>query len=158
MATMLQVKTDARPESVPALRNLVAQLARDKGFSDEEAYAIKTCVGEAAANAALHAYPKSQPGSVKSLISPRKTVTWTVCARSEHLSEALLLEGPGADLSAYAERRAVRKRLADVGTIIEVWTTEGCVAQDPAERAARNEFIERDLTKTDLADRLASYG
>jgi 2-polyprenyl-6-methoxyphenol hydroxylase-like FAD-dependent oxidoreductase len=94
------------------------------------------------------------------------------------LSEALLAgAGPAADLTAYAERRAVRKRLADVGTILEVWTNEGCVAQDPAERAARNEFIEgdelllalarcfrtgfdslpQDLTQADLADRLALY-
>jgi 2-polyprenyl-6-methoxyphenol hydroxylase-like FAD-dependent oxidoreductase len=95
------------------------------------------------------------------------------------LSEALLGGGgPGADLAAYAERRAVRKRLADVGTILEVWINEGCVAQDPAERAARNEFVEgdevllalarcfrtgfdslpQDLTEDDLADRLARYG
>ena len=71
----------------------------------------------------------------------------------------------------------MRKRLADLGTLLEVWTNEGCVAQDPAERAARNEFIEgdevlsalqlcfmtgfgelpQDLTHTDLADRLAAY-
>ena len=75
------------------------------------------------------------------------------------------------------ERRAIRKRLADLGTLLEVWTNEGCVVQDPEERAARNAFIEgelltalqlcfmtgfdslpQDLTHADLADRLAAYG
>ena len=64
MATTLQVTTDARPECVRALRNLAGQLATDTGFSDTDAYAIKTCVGEAAANAALHAYPKGRSGSL----------------------------------------------------------------------------------------------
>ena len=83
-----------------------------------------------------------------------------------------------ADLAEYAERRAIRKRLADLGTLLEVWTNEGCVVQDPEERAARNEFIEgdevltalqlcfmtgfdslpQDLTEAALADRLAAYG
>src|SRR5205807_10439650 len=83
-----------------------------------------------------------------------------------------------ADLGEYEERRAIRKRLADLGTLLEVWTNEGCVVQDPEERAARNEFIEgdevltalqlcfmtgfdslpQDLTEAALADRLAAYG
>jgi len=91
--------------------------------------------------------------------------------------ELLSVASPNADLSGYAERRLVRKRLADLGTVLEVWTNEGCVAQDPAERAARNAFIEgdpvltalqlcfmtgfdelpQDLTHTDLAERLAAY-
>jgi 2-polyprenyl-6-methoxyphenol hydroxylase-like FAD-dependent oxidoreductase len=95
------------------------------------------------------------------------------------LSEALLGDDPpNVDLTGYAERRVVRKRLADIGTALEVWTNEGCVVQEPEERAARNEFIERDevlsalqvcfmtgfdslpqdLTHADLADRLANYG
>jgi hypothetical protein len=71
-----------------------------------------------------------------------------------------------------------RKRLADLGTILEVWTNEGCVIQAPEERPARTEFIEadevlsalalcfltgfdslpQDLTERDLADRLGAYG
>jgi 2-polyprenyl-6-methoxyphenol hydroxylase-like FAD-dependent oxidoreductase len=95
------------------------------------------------------------------------------------VSEALLVgELSGADLAGYAERRATRKRLADLGTLLEVWTNEGCVVQDPEERVARNEFIEgdellkalqlcfmtgfdslpQDLTESELADRLAAYG
>jgi 2-polyprenyl-6-methoxyphenol hydroxylase-like FAD-dependent oxidoreductase len=94
------------------------------------------------------------------------------------VSEALLsAELSQAHLEEYAERRTVRKRLADLGTELEVWTNEGCVAQDPEERAARNEFIEsdemlmalqscfmtgvdtlpQDLTHADLAARLAAY-
>lgn len=95
------------------------------------------------------------------------------------LSEALLETGTAnAELRGYAERRVVRKRLADIGTVLEVWTNEGCIAQQPEERAARNEFVEadevlsalqscfmtgfdalpQDLTPADLADRLAEYG
>ena len=95
------------------------------------------------------------------------------------VSGALLAEGPSnADLTYYADRRLTRKRLADLGTILEVWTNEGCVVQDPGERAARNEFIERDellsalqlcfmtgfdslpqdLSHVDLTERLAAFG
>ena len=95
------------------------------------------------------------------------------------VSDALLsAEKAKTDLTGYAERRLIRRRLADLGTILEVWTNEGCIVQDPEERAARNEFIEADevlsalqlcfltgfgplpqsLTQTDLADRLAAYG
>jgi 2-polyprenyl-6-methoxyphenol hydroxylase-like FAD-dependent oxidoreductase len=94
------------------------------------------------------------------------------------VSQALLSDDPAANLEAYADRRGTRKRLADVGTVLEVWTNEGFIAQDPEERAAREEFVEgdelllalarcyrtgfdslpRDLTKADLADRLAHYG
>jgi hypothetical protein len=94
------------------------------------------------------------------------------------VSEALLSAEPSeVDFEEYAERRAIRKRLADLGTLLEVWTNEGCVVQDPEERAARNTFIEGDelltalqlcfmtgfdslppdLTHADLADRLAAY-
>jgi anti-sigma regulatory factor (Ser/Thr protein kinase) len=64
MATTLQVTADARPESIRPLRNLVERLACDTGFSDSDAYAIKVCVGEALANAVLHAYPAGAPGPV----------------------------------------------------------------------------------------------
>jgi hypothetical protein len=95
------------------------------------------------------------------------------------VSEALLpAESATTDLTGYAERRLIRRRLADLGTILEVWTNEGCIVQDPDERAARNEFIEADevlsalqlcfltgfdclpqnLTQPDLTDRLATYG
>jgi 2-polyprenyl-6-methoxyphenol hydroxylase-like FAD-dependent oxidoreductase len=95
------------------------------------------------------------------------------------VSEALLSAASAkADLTGYAERRLTRKRLADLGTILEVWTNEGCVIQAPEERSARTEFIEadevlsalelcflagfdslpQDLTQTDLTDRLAAYG
>ncbi len=83
MATMLQVTADARSECIPALRNLVAQVARDTGFSDADAYAIKTCVGEAAANAVLHAYPNDQSG----------TLTVSLCAEGEELDVAVADEG-----------------------------------------------------------------
>jgi menaquinone-9 beta-reductase len=94
------------------------------------------------------------------------------------VSEALLSAEPSeVDFEEYAERRAIRKRLADLGTLLEVWTNEGCVVQDPEERAARTTFIEgdelltalqlcfmtgfdslpQDLTHADLADRLAAY-
>lgn len=95
------------------------------------------------------------------------------------VSEALLsAESAKTDLTGYAERRLIRRRLADLGTILEVWMNEGCMVQDPEERAARNAFIEadevlsalqlcfltgfgslpQDLTQPNLADRLAAYG
>jgi 2-polyprenyl-6-methoxyphenol hydroxylase-like FAD-dependent oxidoreductase len=59
------------------------------------------------------------------------------------VSEALLsAESATTDLTGYAERRLTRRRLAGLGTILEVWTNEGCIVQDPDERAARNTFIE----------------
>jgi serine/threonine-protein kinase RsbW len=64
MATSLQVSADARPESIRPLRNLVARLASDTGFSESEAYAVKLCVSEALANAVLHAYPGREAGAV----------------------------------------------------------------------------------------------
>src|SRR4029077_8189211 len=94
------------------------------------------------------------------------------------VSEALLpAESDPADLTGYAERRLTRKRLAALGTILEVWTNEGCAVQAPEERQARMEFIAadevlsalelcfltgfdslpQDLTQSDLADRLAAY-
>ena len=94
------------------------------------------------------------------------------------VSEALLsAESAEADLTGYAERRLTRKRLAGLGTILEVWTNEGCVVQEPEERSARAGFIAadevlsalelcfltgfdslpQDLTQSDLADRLAAY-
>lgn len=94
------------------------------------------------------------------------------------VAEALLaapLRSP--DLTAYAARRATRQRLANVGTALEVWLNEGCVAQNPSERAARTEFIAgddvlselqvcfmtgfdalpQDLTLADLTGLLAAY-
>jgi 2-polyprenyl-6-methoxyphenol hydroxylase-like FAD-dependent oxidoreductase len=94
------------------------------------------------------------------------------------VSEALLSgESAEADLTGYAQRRLTRKRLAALGTVLEVWLNEGCVVQAPEERQARTEFIEadevlaalelcfmtgfdslpQDLTHTDLGDRLAAY-
>src|SRR5262249_6571761 len=94
------------------------------------------------------------------------------------VSEALLAgESAEADLTGYAERRLTRKRLAALGTILEVWLNEGCAVQAPEERQARTAFIEaddvlaalevcfmtgfdsvpQDLTQTDLADRLPAY-
>jgi 2-polyprenyl-6-methoxyphenol hydroxylase-like FAD-dependent oxidoreductase len=95
------------------------------------------------------------------------------------VSQALLSAEPAeADFNEYAERRAIRKRLADLGTLLEVWTNEGCIVQDPEERATRNAFIEgdelltalqlcfmtgfdslpQDLTHAGLTERLAAYG
>lgn len=64
MATTLQVTADARPEAIRPLRDLAEQLANDTGLSERDAYAVKVCVGEALANAVLHAYPEGEPGPV----------------------------------------------------------------------------------------------
>jgi 2-polyprenyl-6-methoxyphenol hydroxylase-like FAD-dependent oxidoreductase len=94
------------------------------------------------------------------------------------VSQALLSTDVSGGLEEYAERRSTRKRLADVGTMLEVWLNEGFIVQNPEERAAREEFIDgdevllalaycfrkgfdevpQDLTRADLADRLAAYG
>jgi 2-polyprenyl-6-methoxyphenol hydroxylase-like FAD-dependent oxidoreductase len=94
------------------------------------------------------------------------------------VAEALLASDPTeAGLAQYVGRRRTRKRLADLGTLLEVWMNEGCVVQDPEERAARSAFIEgdellaalemcfmtgfdtlpQDMTRADLDDRLAAY-
>lgn len=81
--TTLELTAEARPECLLPLRNLVGQLARDTGFSDEDAFAIKTCVGEAAANSVRHAYPESQPGLIKV----------SLCADDDELDVAVSDEG-----------------------------------------------------------------
>ena len=58
-------------------------MARDTGFSDADAFAIKTCVGEAAANSVRHAYPENQPGLVKV----------SLCADDDELDVAVSDEG-----------------------------------------------------------------
>jgi len=96
----------------------------------------------------------------------------------QDVSESLLSGSLASiDLTAYADRRATRQRLANLGTVLEVWLNDGCAVQDPQERAARMEYIERDevlaalqvcfmtgfdaipqdLTHIELADRLAAY-
>jgi serine/threonine-protein kinase RsbW len=62
---MLRLSTDARPECVRPLRNVVAGLAKENGLSSAQVYAVKLCVGEAIANAVMHAYPEGAPGPVE---------------------------------------------------------------------------------------------
>ncbi len=94
------------------------------------------------------------------------------------VSEALLSGSLASiDLSAYASARATRQRLANLGTVLEVWLNDGCAIQDPDERAARTGYIEQDevlaalnvcfmtgfdtlpqdLTHAELAGRLAAH-
>jgi anti-sigma regulatory factor (Ser/Thr protein kinase) len=65
MPTMLRLSADARPECVGPLRNVVANLAKENGLSSARVYAVKLCVGEAIANAVMHAYPEGEPGPVE---------------------------------------------------------------------------------------------
>jgi 2-polyprenyl-6-methoxyphenol hydroxylase-like FAD-dependent oxidoreductase len=80
-------------------------------------------------------------------------------------------------LEQYAAARAVRQRLGNLGVALEVWANEGFVMQDSEERASRYEHIRnddvlaalelsfatgfdtlpQDLTRTQLAARLAAY-
>lgn len=93
------------------------------------------------------------------------------------LARLVASQGASADLTEYAELRARRKRLVDLGTILEVWTNDACAAQDPGERAARFAFVEaddvlsalslsfmtgvetlpQDLTAAELAEMLAAH-
>ena len=103
----------------------------------------------------------------------------SMALQDAHDLTACVLSGNGtADLTEYARLRARRKRLVDLSTVVEVWTHQGCIAQDPAERAARVEHVEADdvlamlelsfmtgydrlppdLTQADVDERLASYG
>jgi anti-sigma regulatory factor (Ser/Thr protein kinase) len=65
MPSMLQVRADARPESIRPLRDAVASLASESGLSSEQVYAVKLCVSEAIANAIKHAYPEREPGTIE---------------------------------------------------------------------------------------------
>jgi serine/threonine-protein kinase RsbW len=65
MATMLQLRVDARPELIRPLRNSVARRARKTGLSDSELYALKLCVTEALTNVVTHAYPEDKPGPLE---------------------------------------------------------------------------------------------
>jgi 2-polyprenyl-6-methoxyphenol hydroxylase-like FAD-dependent oxidoreductase len=93
------------------------------------------------------------------------------------LSACVLAGDAAIDLAEYAERRSIRKRFADLGTTVEVWTNQGCIEQDPEERAARIRHVEADellvkleltfmtgfddlpadVTQADVAERLATY-
>ena len=64
MSSMLQVRADARPECIRPLRDAVASLARETGLSSVQVYAVKLCVGEAIANAVVHAYPERERGTI----------------------------------------------------------------------------------------------
>jgi anti-sigma regulatory factor (Ser/Thr protein kinase) len=65
MPTMVRLTADARPECVSPLRTVVANLAKENGLSSAQVYAVKLCVGEAIANAVMHAYPEGEPGPVE---------------------------------------------------------------------------------------------
>ena len=59
MASVLQIRADARPECIHRLRDAVGSLASEAGLSSVQVYAVKLCVSEAIANAVRHAYPES---------------------------------------------------------------------------------------------------
>lgn len=65
MTTTLQLSAEAQPESIRPLRNIVASLATETGFSPMQVYALKLCVSEAITNAVRHAYAESDPGTVE---------------------------------------------------------------------------------------------
>ena len=63
----------------------------------------------------------------------------------QDVSSALLSEGSLANgLAAYAERRAVRQRLANLGVALEVWANDAFAVQDPGLRVARYDHIRAD--------------
>lgn len=68
MATMLQVSADAGAECIRPLRDLVANVARAKGLSSMQVYAVKLCVSEALTNAVKHAYPERESGPLDVLV------------------------------------------------------------------------------------------
>jgi len=63
---------------------------------------------------------------------------------AQDVSEALLSESPADGLAGYADARAARQRLANLGVALEAWANDGFSTQDPEERAARYEHIRRD--------------
>jgi anti-sigma regulatory factor (Ser/Thr protein kinase) len=65
MASVLQIRADARPECIHRLRDAVGSLASEAGLSSVQVYAVKLCVSEAIANAVRHAYPESEPGHIE---------------------------------------------------------------------------------------------
>lgn len=65
MPTMLRLSAEARSECVRPLRNVVASFAEQNGLSSAQVSAVKLCVGEAIANAVIHAYPEGEPGPVE---------------------------------------------------------------------------------------------
>jgi anti-sigma regulatory factor (Ser/Thr protein kinase) len=65
MASLLQIRADARPECIRPLRDAVASLASETGLSSVQVYAVKLCVSEAIVNAVQHAYPEREPGPIE---------------------------------------------------------------------------------------------
>jgi anti-sigma regulatory factor (Ser/Thr protein kinase) len=61
----LEIFTDARPECIASVRNVVAGYAGELGLSAVEIYKVKLCVSEAVTNVVEHAYPQSEPGPVE---------------------------------------------------------------------------------------------
>jgi anti-sigma regulatory factor (Ser/Thr protein kinase) len=64
MASTLEVRADATPESIRPLREAVGSLANETGMSSVQVEAIKFCFSEAITNVVRHAYPESEPGPV----------------------------------------------------------------------------------------------
>ncbi len=82
MASMLQVRADARPECIRPVRDAVARLASETGLSSARVCAVKLCVDEAIGNAVKHAYPESEPGLVD--VSAREVDDELVVTVADH--------------------------------------------------------------------------
>src|SRR5687768_11550463 len=61
----LHVTAEARPGFIRPLRDLVAEIAHDRGIPEGDLYAVRLCVSEAITNAVQHAYPDSDTGFVE---------------------------------------------------------------------------------------------
>jgi len=64
MRQLRHVTSEAVPDCVRPLRDMVGSAAGDAGASDTEISLIKLCVSEAIANAVKHAYPHGESGPV----------------------------------------------------------------------------------------------
>jgi serine/threonine-protein kinase RsbW len=65
MVTALQVTAEARPEFVRPLREIVAEVARNRGLPDERVRDVKLCLSEAVTNSVQHAYNAGHEGIVE---------------------------------------------------------------------------------------------
>ena len=94
-----QLTEVATPAAVASLRQRVAELVSELGASERVVDAVRLCVSEAAANAALHAYG-DEPGQVEIVVEPdRQNVNVTVRDEGRGIRDVPRRDGGGYGLT-----------------------------------------------------------
>lgn len=122
MTTCLELSTAATPETVAHVRGRVAEAAARVGATEEVVDDVRLCVGEAVANAALHAYGP-EPGPVDvSVEVGHGELTVVVRDEGRGLGRARPGSGPGYGLRIieHVPRRFLISSAPNLGTEVRM--------------------------------------